>query len=285
MTLYYKMFYNGDRDSSNMIKDQITSEKSTATLDVKLFMRLHEATIAELQDIKEKSACCRNAFLLEGEIMRAFSFKYASQGNMDKALQYMHQSRSICLEAAPSHFTSIVYYIDACNLIRFNKSNITPEIKQRILKLFDWSITDSYYCVGWERFLIFLAHVKKALFCLSGAIDFLNIPSTQSYCPTSEDISLAEQHLKAAPLDEVNDIQALAIIYNIAMSDLFQWKEDKQQSQEYAEKAKTLCTENRYYTSSLVKAIDARLELLGHDTMDELLEEFQDVQVHSRRTV
>ena len=284
MSIYNKMFYEGQSDSSNMIMDRMILEWSTATPDVKLYMRLTRATeksfdpqtITKLEDILKELGSSRNAFLLEGETMMALSQMYALQGNKDKALECIHHSRSICLEAVPSHLTSCVYFTDARNLIHANKDNITPEIKGRILELFDRSIADSYYGVGWERLMTFNGHVYKALFCLNGIID-LSIHSSQRYCPNGEDISLAEQHLKAAPLDVVNDIHMHIIIYNIAMSDLHRWKEDRSMAREYAEKAKTLCVEKGYYTSGMVKAIETRLELLGPDTMDELLEQFKDI--------
>ena len=288
MSVYNKMFYEGQSDSSNMIMDKMTLEGSTATPDVKLYMRLTRATeksfdpqtISKLKDIlkESRSASCRNTFLLEGEIMMALSQIHALQGNKAEALECIYHSRSICLEAAPSHLTSCVYITDARNLIHASKDNMTPEIKRRILELFDRSIADSYYGVGWERLMIFNGHVCKALFCLNGAIDS-SLYSSLNYSPTSEQISLAEQHLKAAPLDVVNDIHTHIIIYNIAMSDLHRWKRDKSLAREYAEKAKTLCVEKGYSTSDMVKQIDTRLELLGPDTMDELFDEFKYVKV------
>ena len=262
MSIYNRMFYNGDLESSNMIRDKMTSTQSTAALEVKLYMRLTRAAFAELEDIRRESASCRNAFLLEGEIMMTYSQIYALQRNMEKALDCIHHSRSICLEAAPSHLTSTVFFYSAWILIRANKGNITPEIKQRILELFDRSIADSYYGVGWyQRLMIFSAHFEKAVFCLNGTLDI----TTQNYHPSDEDISLAEKHLKAAPLEVGNDVQLHAINYNITMSDLHRWKGEKSLSREYLEKAKTLCIEKGYHTpgtSRMTKAIDSRLELL-----------------------
>ena len=251
MSIYNKMFYEGQSDSSNMIMDSMTLEGSTAMPDVKLYMRLTRAierafdpgSITKLEEIllEPNSMSCRNAFLLEGEVMMALSQLHSLQGAEDKALQCIHHSRSICLEAAPSHLTSCVFHNDARNLINSNIGNITPALKRRILELFDRSIADSYYGVGWQRLMINNAHVDKALFCLNGIID-LNMPSddrsVQNYHPTEEDISLAEQHLKAAPLDMVSELHMHNLLYNIAMSDLYRWKGDKPLSREFAEKAK-----------------------------------------------
>ena len=111
----------------------------------------------------------------------------------------------------------------------------------------------------------------ESFFCLNGTNKFSTNP-LQSHCPTSEYISLAEKHLKLAPLDLVNDILTYVLMYNIAMSDLHRCKGDKQQSREYAEKAKSLCTEN---LCAWVEVIDDRLELLRPDAVDELLEKFK----------
>ena len=275
MSIYNKLFYSGDLESSKMIRDRMTLEGSTTTPDVKLYLRLARAAIPELEDILEKSASCRNAFLLEGEIMMTLSQIYALKENTDKALECIHHSRSICLEAAPSHLTSSVFHANAWMLINANRGNINPEIKQRILELFDHCIADSYYTIGWQRVMIFNGHVNKALFCLNGRMDTF-IDPTLNYSPTSEDISLAERHLEAAPLDVVEQVGL--ITYNIAMSDLHRWKGDKSLSREYAERAKTMSVGKERYTFGLAKVIDDRLDLLGPDTMDGLLEQFEDTK-------
>ena len=275
----YKFIFDGKIDIFNMIMEKMLSKQSTASLDVKLYLRLTQVSqesldssiFHKLEDIlkESKSAECRNAFLLEGDIMSVFAHRYMMQGNKEKALQCIRHTRSICLEAVPSEFTSSVFFLHARNLIYTNKSNITPDLKRRILELFDRCIADSYCSEGlWQRFN---GHVKKALFCLNGTIDVTAHP-TPNYTPTSEDISLAEQHLKAAPLEFANDMHVYVITYYIVLSDLYRWKGDKSLSREYVEKAKTLCIEKG---SGLNKSVDARLELLAPDTIDQVLEELQ----------
>ena len=282
MTVYNKMFYEGKTSESNMIASMITSGSDVA-LDMKLYMSVTKATerslspqaITELEEIFQRSQSMEshNGFLLEALIMMALSQVHSLQGNKGKALECIHHSRSICLEAAPSHLTSCVFFNDARNMIGVNSGNITAEVKRRILELFDRAIADSYYGVGWERLMIFNGHVYKALFILNGTMN-VNSPSTINYVPTKEDVSIAEQHLKAAPLDSVHEIHRHMVIHHIATSDLYRWKGNSPKAREYAEKAKYLCVEKGYF-QSMIKAIDDRLKLLKPDTIDKILEMYK----------
>ena len=255
MSIYNQMFYQGKKEESNMIMSRITSSDSTAELDVKLYMSVTKATeksfdpqtIVQLEELFQRSQSLdsNNGFLLQALIMMSLSQTHSFQGRKEKALECIHHSRSICLEAAPSHLTSCVFFNDARNMMSVNKGTITPKIKRRILELFDRAIADSYYGTGWERLMIFNGHVYKALFCLNGMID-LHFPSTPNYAPTEEDISIAEQHLNAAPLDVVCEVHMHIVIYYIACSDLHRWKGNVEKAREFAEKAKRLCTEKGY---------------------------------------
>lgn len=196
MSIHSKMFYEGRTEDSNMIMSTITSGDSTAAPEVKLHMSISKATerlfapqtVTELEELlqQSRSMSSSNGFLLEALALMALSQVHSVQGKNEKALEYIHHSRSICLEAAPSHLTSCVFFTDACNMINVNRDNITLDIKQRILELFDRAIAASYYGIGWERLMIFNGHVYKALFCLNGRID-LHFPAT-AYVPTGEDI-------------------------------------------------------------------------------------------------
>ena len=284
MSIYNQMFYQGRKEESNMIMSRITSNDSTAEHDVKLYMSISKATeksfdpqtIVQLEELFQRSQSLdsTNGFLFQALIMMSLSQTHSFQGNREKALECIHHSRSVCLEAAPSHLTSCVFFNNARNMISVNKGTITPQIKRRILELFDRAIADSYYGTGWERIMIFNGHVYKALFCLNGIID-LFLPSIPNYTPTKEDISIAEQHLNAAPLDAVCEVHMHIVIYYIACSDLHRWKRNTEKAREFAEKAKWLCTEKGYFLST-IPAIDKRLKLLEPDTVDEVLKQFEE---------
>ena len=283
MSVYTHLFYQGRKDESTTIISKITSSDSTK-LDMKLYMLMSKATekpfepqtITQLENLFRQSQTldCQNGFLLQALAMMCLSQTHSFQGRTEKALECMHHSRSVCLEAAPSHLTSCVFLNDARLLISLNKGKITPSIKRRILELFDRAIADSYYGTGWERLMIFQTHVYKALFCLNGTID-LHFSSTSNYTPTKEDISLAEQHLTAAPVQSVSKIHMFKVIYHIALSDLNRWKEDKTIAREHAEMAKQLCVEKGFFRTML-PAIESRLQYLQPDTIDEILEMYED---------
>ena len=122
--------------------------------------------------------------------------------------------------------------------------------------------------------MIFNGHVFKALFCLNGVFD-LNVGSTPHYNPTEEDISLAEQHLNAVPVELVSNIHMHKVLYHTALSDLNRWKGNNGSAREHAEVAKQLCVEKKYFTN-LIPLLDARLQQLEPDTVDDILKEYED---------
>ena len=82
----------------------------------------------------------------------------------------------------------------------------------------------------------------------------------------TEDISLAEQHLNAVPVELVHMHK---VQYHISLSDLNRWKGNNGSAREYAEVAKQLCVK-KYFTN-LVPSLDTRLQQLELDTIDEIL--------------
>ena len=284
MGIYTQLFYEGKKAESDMIMSRITSSDSTK-LDVKLYMSISKATekgfnvqtITELEELFQRcqSLDSQNGFLLQALAMMCLSQSHSFQGRTEKALQCIHHSRSVCWEAAPSHLTSCVLFNDARILVSMHKENMSQSTKRRILELLDRAIADSYYGTGWERLMIFNTHVYKALFCLNGVFD-LNVGSTPQYTPTEEDISLAEQHLNAAPVEElVSKIHMHKVLYHTALSDLNRWKENTESAREHAEAAKQLCVEKKYFTN-LIPSLDARLQRLEPDVIDEILKEYED---------
>ena len=130
-----------------------------------------------------------------------------------------------------------MFYVHARNLLRHHKGNLTSRVKKEILELLDCAVRDSYYSVGWERYVIYLTHIKKALFCLSEKTDFEFDP-TSGYTPTDEDFTLAEQHLNAIPVKELLENTWYTISYYIAWSDLYRLSGNTESAMKYVESAK-----------------------------------------------
>ena len=283
MGIYTRLFYEGKKAESDMIMSRITSSDSTK-LDVKLYMSISKATekgfdvqtITQLEELflKCQTLDSQNGFLLQALAMMCLSQSHSFQGKTEKALECIHHSRSVCFEAAPSHLTSCVPFNDARILASIHKEDMSQSTKRRILELLDRAIADSYYGTGWERLMIFNGHVYKALFCLNGVFD-LNVGSIPQYTPTEEDISLAEQHLNAVPVELVSNIHMHKVQYHTALSDLNRWKGNIGSAREHAEVAKQLCVENKYFTN-LIPLLDTRLQQLQPDTIDEILKEYED---------
>ena len=283
MLLYTQLFYQGKKEDSNMIMSRVTSSDSTNP-DIKLYMLIYKATekafnvqtITQLEELFQKSHSLKyqNGYLLQAVAMMSLSQTHSFQGRTEKSLECIRHSRSLCLEIAPSYLTSCVFFNDARILISMHKGNMTPSIKRRILELLDRSIADSYYGTGWQRLMIFQTHVFKAMFCLNGVLD-LHVTSTGNYTPTEEDISIAEQHLNAAPLEFVSEVHMDKVVYYAALSDLNRWKENTKRAREYAEVAKQLCVEKGFF-ANVIPSLEARLKQLEPDTIDEILEIYKD---------
>ena len=283
MEVYTKLFYQGRREESNVIMSKITSSDRTK-LDVKLYMSMSRATekpfdpqsILQVEEFFQKSQSLdsRNGFLLQALAMMCLSQMHVLQGKTDRALDCIHHSRSLCLEIAPSHLTSCVFFNYARILINEHKGNVSPSIKRRILELLDRAIAHSYYGIGWERVMIFDTHYHKAMFCLNGVLDFYVKPDS-NYTPTEEDISLAEQHLNTIPPDLASTVNMYKVMYYTARSDLNKWKGNIESARKYAEKAKQVCAE-REYLANLTASLETRLQQLKPDIIDEILDMYED---------
>ena len=130
--------------------------------------------IAEGEELLKKCQTldCQNGDLLEAYITVTLSTLYSDKGDEEKSLELIRHSRSACCCAAPSYLTSQMLYVHARNLLRHHKGNVTPSVKKETQELLDHAIRDSYYGVGWERYVIYLTHIRKALFCLNKKTDF-----------------------------------------------------------------------------------------------------------------
>ena len=84
-------------------------------------------------------------------------------------------------------------------------------------------------------------HIHKALFCLNEAV-YPSFNPTLNCTPT-EDISLAEQHLNAVPVDELSKLTGIKARYHIALSDMNRLRGETTIAIQQAEQAKQLYAE------------------------------------------
>ena len=139
------------------------------------------------------------------------------------------------------------------------------------LELFDHAIDHSYYGTGWERYMVCWCHIHKALFCLNGTV-YPSFNPTSSYTPTEEDISLAEQHLNAVPVDEFSKLIAIKAQYHISLSDVNRLRGETTIAIQQAEQAKQLYAE----IGRSFQLVDDRLQYLQSDPIDTILAEYED---------
>lgn len=74
------------------------------------------------------------------------------------------------------------------------------------------------------------------------------------------------------------DIHRHNVIYYIAQSDLHRWKGNNPEAREYVKKAKDLCIEKGYF-KSLAEPLEDRMKLLKPDTIDEILEMYEGINI------
>ena len=282
MTKYRKLHYQGKHDQIRELVSTIASDDGNE-LDIRLFISAefirNSRDIAKGEELLKKCQTleCQNVVPLEAYIALTLSTLYSDKGDNKKSLELIRLSRSACCCAAPSYLTSQVFYVHARNLLRHHKGTVTPRVKKEILELLDRAINDSYFGIGWERYVIYLTNIKKALFCLNGKTDF-DINPTPGYTPTDEDFALAEQHLKAIPVDELLENTWYTISYYIVWSDFYRLSGNTESAIKYAESAKEVLDARNLkaaplYEKELGKHIRSRLEYLEAHPLHKKLEE------------
>lgn len=240
--------YRNDMHELHKLESMILSSKRISH-DIKMFLTIANSLVhadADVTQNKELLHTCeshdsRNAFLLEAYATVTLSQSYSSQGDMEKAMDCIHKCRSMCFEAEPSYLTSLVFYTEAANLIRAHEGNITPCVKKRIVQLYDYAVAHSYSyrSSAWARAN---GHIAQAIFCLNGTF-YYNFNPTSSYTPTEEDVSVAEQHLSAVPVEELSLLIDIMGDYHVALSDLHRLKGDTTIAIQHARQAQKLYAE------------------------------------------
>ena len=281
MAVYSDLFFkNKYSEAREMVKEIVCSGNG----DIGLFMsigdlitfRIHNVAQSEELLQKCKIVDSQNRLLLEAYAMMEVASSYSFSGDTEKALDCIQHSRSICFDAAPSYLTTTVCYAHARILAQHHEGNISPSVKKQVLHLLNHAIADSEDTVGWERHMIFQCHIKKAQFCLNGKID-VDFDLSSSYTPTADDISLAEKHLSAVPVDQLETWHA--INYRIALCDLKRLKRDTDTARQQATMAKQVLDEKlrtqainfgRYQELLVTNGIASRLQCLEEDPHDRI---------------
>ena len=286
MTLYRELHYKGKHDETQRIRSRLLSS-DRVELDIRLYISALNVTdsshdIEQGEELLKKCQTldCQNGSLLQAYCLMSLATLYYDNGDKEKASEYIRYARSECYGAAPSYLTSLVLYCEARNLLRRHKGNVTPCVKREAMRLFDCAIADSYYAVGWEKYVLCLCHIKMAMFCLSENIGYEFCPSS-NYTPSAEDISLAEEHLKAVseaiPDDELREMSWYAISYHIALSDLNRLRGDTATAREHVKMAEKVLHDLRTapkYTNKFGTPISSRIQYLEADPIDKILEEY-----------
>ena len=247
MTEHTKLFYHCKDDEANKLVSMVTT--SSENVEIKLFLSLEHLLcfssyriIETVENILQK---CQSLNSQNGQFLQAFALviladTYSHSNDHKKALECIRDSRSLCFSAAPSYITSLIPYVEATTLFQQHEGNITPSIRKKILWLFDHAIDHLDYETGWERCMMYFSHIHKALFCLNGTV-YLKLKEILT--STEEDISLAEQHLNAVPVDELSKLPDLKAHYHTALSDMNRLRGETELATQQAKQAKQLYAE------------------------------------------
>ena len=277
MATHTNLLFQYKEDEADKLVSMVTSSDNVP-LDIKLYLSIEQLLnysfdIVDIEEVLQKcqSLDCQNGHLLQAHAMVTLADIYLRTGDHEKALECIHDSKSLCFTAAPSYITSVIFYVDALALIEQHEGNITSTIRRKILELFDHAIDHSYCGTGWERYMVCWSHIDKALFCLNGTV-YLEFTPRSNYTSTEEDISLAGQHLNVVPVDELAKLTGIKAQYHIALSDMNRLRGETTIAIQQAEQAKQLYAEigqSRQY-------IDDRLQYLRSDPIDTILAEYED---------
>ena len=265
--------YRHDMHELHKLESAILSSERISH-DIKMFLTIANTLVYNAADVTQneellrtcESHDSRNAFLLEAYATVTLSQSYSLQGDTEKAMDCIHKCRSMCFEAEPSYLTSLVFYTEAFNMIRAHDGNITPSVKTRVMQLFDYALAHSYSyrSSAWAKAN---DHIYKALFCLNGSIYFTFNP-TSSYTPTEEDLSVAEQHLNAVPIEDMPMLIDIMGDYYVVLSDLHRLKGDTTTAIQHARQAQKLYAE----IGMVAYGLKERVEYLESDPIHMILQ-------------
>ena len=273
MDSFTNILFEGKSDKVDSITSKVIGDPR-ATLDRKAVVLIHQALemilnrglveepLAKLKEVHRMSLSSdiQNGLLLQAQAFRYQAFLLRVQGKFKEALQFIEKARSIYLEAAPSCDTCCMFDEEAYILQDLYKGDMNQQIRQKILRLLEHAIADSYYGEYWQSQAVCVVHIHKAVFHLTRTPQ--ELPESSDYIPTEEDLDLAERHLKAAPLDTLRtEIHTYRVAYFTAMCDLHWWRHDFEKSIEYAEQGKQLCIKGKF--TSLLPRLEARLKQLA----------------------
>ena len=273
MDSFTNILFEGKSDKVDSITSQVISDRKTA-LDTKAIVLIHQALemmlnrglveepLAKLEEVHRisQSPDTQNGLLLQAQAFRYKAYLLRLQGKLETALEFIEKTRSIYLEAAPSCDTCCMFDEEARILETLYKGNMNLQIRQRILRLLEHAIADSYYSEYWQSQAVCVVHIHKAVFHLTRTPQ--ELPESSDYTPTEEDLDLAECHLKAAPLHTLRtEIHTYRAAYYTAMCDLHWWRHDFEKSIEYAEQGKQLCIKGNF--TIILPRLEARLKQLA----------------------
>ena len=252
MTEHTNLFYHCKDDEANKLVSMVTTSSENA--EIKLFLSLEHLLcfscnkniemVERVENILQK---CQSLNSQNGQLLQAFGMviladTYSHEKDHKKALECIRDSKSLCFVAAPSYITSLISYVEATTLFQQHEGKITLSIRKKILELFDCAIDHLDYETGWERCMMYFSHIHKALFCLNGTV-YLKLKKIPASTPTEEDISLADQHLNAVPVDELSKLPDLKAHYHTALSDMNRLRGETTLAIQQAEQAKQLYAE------------------------------------------
>ena len=228
------------------VSSWITSSNELLTCDMKIFMSIkfsiYEISVLRFKKLIEQCQCSRqNAFLLEAYAYMTYAYIHLYYGDHEKASTLIDHAKISCFEAAPSYLTCWACYADAVIQGRAHEKNLTPSVKERIVRLFDLAIVHSYFSEGWERSMVCFCHIRKTLFLLGGTTKWLEFNPKNT--PTEKDMQCAGQHLNALPpelLKEFFLMTQITVEYHVALSDFNRLRGDTMTAREHARVAKQL---------------------------------------------
>ena len=290
---FIKLFLSPDYEQIHQLTEQLVVESSISA-DIKVFALCWKALSVSvhenyehaeelLRTAWEKASPleCENGLLLQGRVLKHLSHMQYSQGNDNKAGDYLLWAKNRLLLAAPSNETAFALYTESVmkrrRLFRPN-CTFSSQLYKSTEKDYELLLQHAKHMEEYEKPFVCSFLTMKASFHLRSDMITDELPP-EEYWPSPDDLRKAEECLNSVSLDTMPSQSTFYTAkYYCTVCDLYIWKENYSEAMCYLEKAKRMYDQMNVKRNIALRRADQRLKLLerlkGDEKIDEILKTY-----------
>ena len=225
---------------------------------------------------------CKNSLLLQGRVLRHLAHLYYTQGNDDKALEYISQAKERLSNAAPSNETAFTLHTEL-RIKRhalFSIHTFSSDLYTSIEKEYELLLEHAKYMEEYEIPVVCTFFTMKGSFHLRSDMITDELPPKVLW-PSPDDLRKAEECLNRVSLDIMpNENNFYTARYYRTLCDLHIWKRQYPEAMHYLEKATEVHNKVKLDVR-IHQIVDQRRKLLetliGDEKIEEILKEYSDI--------